>query len=194
MPGYIEFNPSTFFAAVIVRNDDSRMLSRMGHDHVVRAIPAQRRIAIDAETIASISFELTFPARELVVDADEDRPRVGLPGTVSLKDRNATADNMLAKNQLDAARHPELRFACHGITTGPNAHMQASLTVRTTRFNFDFPLDLHVDPNHIRARGQVQLSHADLGLTPYRAPLGALQNRPELTFVVELDADINPAP
>ena len=193
MTGFIELSPATFFAAVIVRNDDSRMLSRMGHDHVVRAIPTQSRLDIATDDIASLAFELTFPARDLIVDADEDRPRVSLPGTISLKDRNATADNMLAKNQLDAARHPELRFACHRIEIGTATRMHASLTVRNTRCDFELPLELHVDPDHIRARGQVQLSHADLGLTPYRAPLGALQNRPELTFVVELDADLNPA-
>ncbi|RDV39990.1 hypothetical protein DV096_05370 [Bradymonadaceae bacterium TMQ3] len=192
MIGFIELSPANFFAAVIVRNDTSRMLSRMGHDHVVRAIPSQGRIELDTEQVDALSFELSFPARDLIVDADLDRPRVGLPGTIALKDRDATADNMLAKNQLDATRHPELGFACHGIKTGTDPRMQASLTVRNTRCDFELPLDLHVDPHHIRARGQIQLSHADLGLTPYRAPLGALQNRPELTFVVELDAELNP--
>lgn len=192
MPGYIELNPSNFFAAVIVRNDSGRLLSRLGHDHVVRALPTQTRLDLNADDLASLRFELNFPVKDLIVDADEDRPRVELPGTVSSKDRDATADNMRARGQLHAAKHPEILFACHGITSGTPAHMHASLTLRGKRVDFDFPLDLHVDQHQLTARGQIELTHADFGLTPYRAPMGALQNRPELIFVVDLNADLIP--
>ncbi|RAL24838.1 hypothetical protein DL240_01095 [Lujinxingia litoralis] len=192
MNGYIELNPSSFFAAVIVRNDSSRVLSRLGHDHVVRALPEASRLELSTAPLEAMSFELHFAADRLVVDDAPDRSRVGLGAPVSDKDRRATADNMLSKGQLDAGRFPRLSFACRGVQPGSPATLLASLTIRGHQHAFDFPLDLHVDQTRIEARGQVELTHADLGLKPYRAPMGALQNRPELTFVVELSADLHP--
>lgn len=181
--------PTNTFAAVIVRNDDGKLLSRLGHDHVVRATEFTSTVAIDIDHPDQLRFSLTFPATALVVDAPEDRRRVDMDPEVSDRDRRQTHDNMLGKGQLHARRFKNLKFRVDGARTADDQTwiLDASLTVRHERHHFEFPVDISVDP-HLRVSGKVELTHGDLGLTPYRAPMGTLRNREELTFLVDIDA------
>ena len=179
---------SNTFAAVIVRNDDSKLLSRLGHDHVVRADEFTSTVAIDSDTPEELRFSLDFAVRSLVIDADDDRRRVGLDGTVSEKDRRTTRKNMLAEGQLHAEEFGNIGFRVDGARPdGKHWVMDATLSVQQTNFDFGFPVSVQFEPQ-LRVEGRVELSHQDLGLKPYRAPMGTLQNKEELTFVVDVDA------
>lgn len=181
--------PSNTFAAVIVHNDDSKLLSRLGHDHVVRAHDFSFTVAIDTEQPESLQFALDFPVDQLVVDRADDRSRAGLDGPVSDRDRKATRDNMLAKSQLNAKRFATLGFRVDGAHIDGDGDwiLKSSLHVQQGRFGFDFPVAVSFSPQ-LQVNGRVELNHKDLGLTPYKAPMGTLRNREELTFVVEINA------
>ncbi len=184
--------PTNTFAAVIVRNDTSKLLSRLGHDHVIRAREFTSTIVIDPLHREAISFSLAFPVDALDVDETQDRKRVDLPGEVSTKDRDATRDNMLGRGQLNAKAHGNIHFQVHGAQQSDQEDeliLKASLTVRGHRHDFDFPVHFQLTP-HLRVKGRVDLTHDDLGMKAYRAPMGTLQNQETLTFVV--DADVAP--
>jgi hypothetical protein len=184
-------DPTNTFAAVIVRNDTSRLLSRLGHDHVIRAREFTSTIVVDTDQIEAMSFSLTFPVEALDVDAAPDREQVGLAGRVSEKDRTATRENMLAKDQLDVGSHGNIHFHIRGARDlkPDSLILLASLTVRNHRCDFDFPVTFTLSP-HLQVAGSVDLTHTQLGLKTYRAPMGTLQNRETITFVV--DADVAP--
>ena len=177
------------FAAVIVRNDDSKLLSRLGHDHVVRAREFTSTIALDVDQLEQMRFAFSFAVDAMAVDEPNDRVRVDLDPDVSSRDRKQTRDNMLGRGQLDAKRHGNIDFRVDGARPGDDGKwlLMASLTIRQKRFEFDFPVDIQIKP-HLRVRGEVELTHGDLGLKPYRAPMGTLKNKEELTFVVDVDA------
>lgn len=181
--------PTNTFAAVIVRNDDSKLLSRLGHDHVIRADEFTSTVAIDADALEEIRFTLSFSADALVVDDPQDRSRVDLDKEVSERDRRQTKKNMLAADQLDAANFGNINFRVDGARRSDDGLLclKSSLTVRHERHDFEFPVRLEVD-SQLRVSGRVDLTHKELGLQPYRAPMGTLRNREELTFVIEVDA------
>lgn len=181
--------PSNTFAAVIVRNDDSKLLSRLGHDHVVRADEFTSTVAIDTANPEELRFSLDFPVDDMVVDATEDRRRVGLDGEVSTKDRRTTRKNMLADDQLEADQWGTITFRVDGTRLQDDDEwlLEAALDVRGKTFEFPFPVDVEFSPQ-LRVAGRVELTHEDLGLIPYKAPMGTLRNREELTFVVDVDA------
>ncbi len=180
--------PGNTFAAVLVHNDDSKLLSRLGHDHVVRANEFTSTVAIDTDNPGELRFSLDFPVHDLVVDDPADRRRVGLNGKVSDKDRRTTRKNMLAKDQLNADEWGTLAFRVDGaVPDGDNWLLKASLKIRGKSHDFDFPVSVQFSPQLV-VSGRVELDHSDLGLKPYRAPMGTLRNREELTFVVEVDA------
>lgn len=185
-------DPTNTFAAVIVKNDRSKLLSRLGHDHVIRAQEFTSTIVIDSDHLDALSFSLEFPVASLDVDVTEDREQVGLSGVVSEKDQRATRDNMLAKDQLDLKHHGNLHFHIKG--SRPSAVegeliLLAGLTVKGRRHDFEFPVEFLISPN-LQVSGKVEVSHRDLGMKPYRAPMGTLQNQEMITFVV--DADVAP--
>lgn len=182
--------PTNTFAAVLVRNDDRKLLSRLGHDHLVRAREFTATVALDAENLEQLRFALSFPVAALAVDDADDRRRADLSPEVSKRDRRQTRKNMLAGDQLDAKNHGNIDFRVDGARPTDTAHdwiLSASLTIRQTRFAFDFPVTLSLQPQ-LNVQGRVDLTHSDLGLTPYRAPMGTLKNREELTFIVDVDA------
>ena len=181
--------PSNTFAAIIVYNDDRKLLSRMGHDHVVRAHEFTSTIAIDPDQPEGVGFSLDFPVHSLAVDDEEDRRRVDLDGPVSERDRSKTRENMLGKDQLFADRHSTIKFRIAGaeVDTPGQWILDASLTVRGERFDFPFPVSIELSP-HLLVSGRTDIEHRDLGIKPYRAPMGTLKNRQKLTLVVEVEA------
>ncbi len=178
------------FAAIIVRNDDSRLLSRLGHDHVVRADEFTSTVTIDPGRPEELRFALSFPVYAFVVDDKDDRKRVGLKGKVSKKDRKATRKNMLAKDQLHAERYGNIDFRVDGARAADDDStwiLDASMSVRHRRFEFEFPVSIEFSPQ-LQVSGRVDITHSDLGLTPYKGPMGTLRNAEEMTLVIEIDA------
>ena len=182
-------DPSNTFACVVVRNDDSKLLSKLGHDHVIRASDFSSTISLDLDDPGNWKFALEFPTAAMVVDEDDDRRRVNLDGTVSDRDRRATADNMRARNQLHAKKHKDIRFEVDGARSDSEDRwiLNATLWVRGHRCDFEFPVALSFDST-LRVEGRAELTHRDLGMKPYKAPMGALRNREVLLFIVDIEA------
>ncbi len=182
-------HPTNTFAAIIVRNDDSRLLSRLGHDHVVRADEFTSTVSIDPDCPEELRFALSFPVYAFVVDDDDDRAHVGLDGTVSKKDRAATRKNMLAKAQLHAERYGNIDFRVDGAGADDKGNwlLDASMSVRHRRFEFEFPVSIDFS-SQLQVTGRVDITHSDLGLRPYKGPMGTLRNAETMTLVVEIDA------
>ncbi len=181
--------PSNTFAAILVRNDDSKLLSRLGHDHVVRAAEFTSTLSLDPDDPQALRFALSFPVTSLVVDHPDDRRRVGLDPDVSQKDRRQTKKNMLASSQLDADSFGNIDFRVSGANVEEPGRwiLNASLVVKLHRHDFEFPVDLQVDPT-LRVQGRTDVTHDDLNLQPYRAPMGTLQNASTMTLVIDVDA------
>lgn len=184
-----QLTPANTLAAVIVRNDESKLLSKLGHDHVIRANDFAVDVSIPHDDdLSDLHLELSFDVASLIVDADVDRSRVGLSGTVAPRDQKATRDNMLARGQLHAQKYPRIHFAARGARPGQTPErwlLNAEMTIAGTTHAFVFPLTINHD-HRFALKGTATLSHRDFGLTPYKAPLGALRNRDELTFVVDI--------
>lgn len=182
--------PTNTFAAVIVYNDDSKLLSRLGHDHVVRADEFTSTITVDTDAPGELRFSLDFPVRQLVVDDPGDRERVGLEKELSDKDRRSTRENMLAEDQLNAEECGTIGFRVDGARPGDTDDdwlLEARLKIRHQPHTFDFPVSVQFDPQ-LTVSGRVDLTHDQLGLTPYRGPMGTIRNAQELTFVVDVEA------
>ncbi len=181
--------PTNTFAAILVRNDESKLLSRLGHHHVVRADEFTSTLSIDPNDPSSLRFALSFPVFALVVDNPDDRRRVDLDPQVSSKDRATTRENMLASSQLDAQSYGNIDFRVDGASVDPQGRwiLNAALIVKLHRHDFSFPVHLQWEPQ-LRVQGRVDITHDDLNLKPYRAPMGTLQNDPRMSLIVDIDA------
>lgn len=176
--------------AVIIRNDTSAMLSRMGHDHVIVAQKASGSVVWPAEPGGRCEARVEVPVRELVVDPEGWRERMGLDdNTIDENDKGKLSKNMWGSSQLDADNHPKVIFevtSCPGGTG--SVTVQGELTVRGVPAKVTVPLQVSHEGGVLRAKGRFSTTHAAHGFKPFRAtPMGP-RNDDKLEFYVELVA------
>ena len=87
-----------------------------------------------------------------------------------------TRDHMLGAQLLDAAHYPAIHLQSEQIRSQPDGlYLSARITVREHTVTLDVPLALQRSPDQLIASGEFDLTHAELGLTPYSVALGALR-------------------
>ncbi len=173
---------------VLVENDTSTLMSRLGHDHVVRATGWKGTLAYDAARPAETKVDIRIPVSGLRVDEAYMRPLAGLTGSVSDGDCRKTEENMLKKNQLWMDRFAEISFISTVCRAGGEAGelmVTGVMTIRGVSKSLEVVMMMDEKDGSPRARGRFKVRHEDFGFKPYSAPLGALKNRDEITFVIE---------
>ncbi len=178
------------FLLVQLRPDESRLLSGLSHQHVIRATHPEGRVVFDPERPTACAIRVQARVSDLEVDAPYLRRKVGYEDVLDDDDREDIRENMLDDDQLDAERHSDIRFVGNrcDVQSDGRVKVQGQLTVRGKAQ----PLDLSMAVDHqggvLRARGQFTLNHAAFGFEPYSAALGALANDDWLKFTVEIVA------
>ncbi len=173
---------------VLVENDSSTLMSRMGHDHVVRATGWRGTLVYEGARPMETKVDIRIPVRGLRADEAHIRPGAGLSGSVSESDCRKTEENMLKKNQLWADRFAEISFVSTACRVDGNAGelmVSGVMTIRGVAKSLEVVMTMDEKDGAPRARGRFTVTHEDFGFKPYSAPLGALKNRDEITFVIE---------
>jgi polyisoprenoid-binding protein YceI len=94
--------------------------------------------------------------------------------------RDGTRTNMLGERVLDAARFPVIRLAGETLSAADGARSVAlAVTVRDTTREVRVPVTI-VPGERPVMRGELPLTHADLGLTPFSVMGGMLAVRDDL--------------
>jgi hypothetical protein len=83
---------------------------------------------------------------------------------------------MLGEQLLDAAHYPSIRLSCERLRAQADHWLvTVHITVRDHDTTAEVPMALTSTPEQLSASGEFDLSHAQLGLTPYSVALGALR-------------------
>lgn len=164
-------------------------LARAGHNHVVAARDMAGWVAL-AEDPARSSFELHIPVTSLTVDERALRAVLGpeFPPELPQSAREGTRGNLLGPDVLDAAHHPEIVVRGSGLETrsGGDAYAMLHIDIRGRTRSVRVPLRYAVEPERLSVNAEFSLTHAQLGVTPFSALLGALQVDETLQFRVRL--------
>jgi polyisoprenoid-binding protein YceI len=154
--------------------------SALAHDHVVRATRFTGTLEVDRALVA-LAAEITVDARTLAVDEPDRRASHGLAGELSDEDREEVRATMLGAGQLDAARHPEVRFRAAQIDrAGDGYRLAGDLEIRGTTRRVTFPLRVEAVGDELRATGALRFRQSEFGVEPYSAMLGAVRNQDEV--------------
>ncbi|MEO8443838.1 MAG: YceI family protein, partial [Gammaproteobacteria bacterium] len=94
-----------------------------------------------------------------------------------------TRRNMLGDGVLDAGNFPEIRLTSRRVA-GKAPDYQVTVAVEVKGRTHDVVVPVHVEqaPGQLRATGQLTVTHADLGLTPFSVMGGLLSVRNEITL------------
>ncbi|MEM6639745.1 MAG: YceI family protein [Pseudomonadota bacterium] len=175
---------------VHVRVYRSGRLARFGHNHVVSSHSLAGWVR-PTPRIEDTRFEVTLPLASMVVDDAAARALEGaeFSAPVPDSDRAATRANMLGPDLLNAGRYPMIRVRSIAVRGGPDAAVATtSIALAGATVEVGFPIEVSRSASALTVRGEVSVTHEQLGLTPYSALLGALRVRDDIGLRFELTA------
>jgi polyisoprenoid-binding protein YceI len=152
-------------------------LATLGHNHVVAVRQLSGEILL-APDPAHSSWQLDFPVAAMSVDEPQLRAVQGEDFQSKLDDVAiaGTRDHMLGPLLLDAARYPAIHLQSQQVSgEGDDLRVSARLVVRDHAASVELPVTLQRSPEELIASGEFDLTHTELGLTPYSVALGALR-------------------
>jgi len=103
----------------------------------------------------------------------------------SSSDRDRMLDNIRGRDVLDAKKNPNLAFRGNYRGTLDEGKLEGDLTVRGTPRRISFAVRGRKTDDGMRFDATWEGVHADLGLKPFKAMLGALQLRDWIKIRIE---------
>jgi polyisoprenoid-binding protein YceI len=155
---------------------DGRLAS-LGHNHVVGVRQLSGEVIV-AEDPAQSSWQLDFPAAALSVDDPQLRASQGeaFQSELDAAAIAGTREHMLGPLLLDAARYPLIHLqSAQARSEADGLHVSTRIVVRDHAVEMAVPVAVQRSPEELIASGDFDLTHAQLGLTPYSVALGALR-------------------
>ncbi len=161
-------------------------MARLGHNHVLSVQELSGEVAVespssgnaDAFDPAGASFWLEFPVAALSVDDAALRAAAGDDFKTQLDAAavEGTRSHMLGEQLLDAAHFATIRLQSQRLQAEAD-HWMASVRIRVRDHDAmaEVPVVLERAPGQLTISGEFDLTHAQLGLTPYSVALGALR-------------------
>lgn len=175
-----------------VYHDPARMFGNYSHDHVIHATAYQSEIRFDPAAPEHCSALLRIPVASLLVDEPSLRTRLGLPGTLDDSDRKSVREHMLAADQLDASKYPRIEIqvqGCVGTATASEYRADLTITIHGKAQKRAQAALVRLKNGRLSTTGSLRFSHADFGMQPYSAWLGAVSNLDAIDLLWSLDAD-----
>lgn len=155
-------------------------MARLGHPHVVGGEVLSGEIVL-AEAFHDSTFELEIAVDQLSLDQPEWRREEGFEPEMSESDIEATRDNMLSAEQLDAENHPSIRIESIALT-GPRwqPDVDARITLAGTARELTVPVALDIGENGLTATGRFVIRQSEFGIEPFSAAGGAVRVADEI--------------
>jgi hypothetical protein len=166
-------------------------LARLGHNHVVATGEISGRLLI-APTPTESTLEITIEKSRLLVDEPARRHAAGEEFAAEIPPDAvaATRENMLGPRLLDAVNHPRISIRSVAITGDfPDLQITSRVKVLDRWFELTFPVRVEISGDRLRAVGERQVTHGELGLEPYSVMLGALSVQDDMKLKYSIVAE-----
>ncbi|MEO8467388.1 MAG: YceI family protein [Gammaproteobacteria bacterium] len=163
----------------------SGALARLGHNHVIAVPNLTGSVTVAAQDLSASHFEFVMRVADLVIDDAQLRSGLGddFASVPTAKDVEGTRHNMLTDRVLDGDKFPTIRVTGVGPLGAAGAQtlkLKIELLGRTV--DLTVPTSLTVTDDHVEASGTFDLNHADLGMQPFTALMGALSVGEKMSF------------
>ncbi len=180
-------DPSRSALYVQVYKDADTLASSLSHDHVVSATGWRGTVRWDPAAPTACKVDITVPVTGLRADDEATRKRVGYDVMLDEGQRADVTTHMLDDGQLDAQKFPEIRFASTGCeAAGDGVKVSGTLTVHGVSKPVASTMKITGDGQSLTASGTFSAKATDFGFEPYSALLGALKNKNEMKFTVDV--------
>jgi hypothetical protein len=172
-------------------------LARLGHNHTIAPGDLRGTVHLSSPNRAESRFELEFSVAELVVDDPQLRSTLGadFASVPTADDVAGTHRNMLSEAVLNGEMFPRIRITGRGPMASDGVQtLDVTVELLGRSIALSVPSEVTVDGDEVRAKGQFELNHADLGMQPFSVMMGALQVGEKLSFAYDIAARKSAAP
>lgn len=176
---------------VVIRNDTTASLARLGHDHVIYAKSFDGRVTWPEDPGGPCKVSFRIPVKELVVDPPGLRAKAGLDdNTIDDGQKDKLKQNMWGSSQLDATDHPYVTFEADTCPGGTGTvQVAGTLTVRGVGQPVKAAMTVSIaEDGTFKAKGTFQTTHEAHGFKPFRASPFGPRNQDALAFTVDVVA------
>ncbi len=166
-------------------------LARLGHNHTIEVGDLTGSVAVNAADLSKSQFDLQFMVADLIVDAAELRGTLGdeFASVPSADDIEGTRNNMLSERVLDGEKYPQIRLTGLGpVSAGGKQELAVKVEILGRIVDLKVPTEVTINGEQLRAIGEFELNHADLGMKPFSVMAGALQVGEKLSFSYDVTA------
>lgn len=172
---------------LVLKFDRDSLAAKLAHDHIVTPSSYSGKVTYDPTDLAQCSVSIEFPVTALVIDPSGSREKHSLPDQTSDGDKEKITDNMLHSGQLNGAKFKSISFASTSCEAkGSDVYVSGHLTIHGVTRNVGAQMKMYADGSTFSAHGSFNATHADFGMTPYSAMMGALKNDTALHFEVNV--------
>jgi len=154
------------------------------HDHVVRASSFAGQIRTDPADLTTTAITVEVQAAALQVDEPAVRQKYRLTTILSDRERQEIRTALAAKDQLDIAQYPSIRFQSTLVRPQAQGQYQVTgdLTIRGVTQSFTFPVQAELKDGLLHGWGSFSFKQSSFGYQPYSAPFGAIRNQVEVVL------------
>lgn len=173
---------------VVIRNDPSASLSRLGHDHVIYASRFDGTVTWPSQPGGQCSVEIKVPVMGLTVDPPGLRSRARLDdNTIDESDKQKLSKNMWGNSQLNAAAFPAVTFRSESCPGGTGrVKVDGTMTIRGVSRPVSVMMDVTADTTAFHASGRLEATHAAFGFKPFSASFLGPRNHETLAFTISV--------
>lgn len=163
-------------------------LKRFGHHHVISHHGFSGSVEVAADPLES-SFMLELIVGDFAVDDPDMRALEGedFADEVPQDDVDGTRANMLGEDLLNGEQFPTIQIRSSAIEGNmPDVNIVTTLVVTGVESPVTFPASVELTDTSFIARGELEVTHEALGLSPFTAMGGALSVRDLLVLKYEI--------
>lgn len=201
----LSIKPETSLFAVITQK--AGVAARLAHDHLIAAKTFDSNLKVDPLELNKGTFIFKVKVRDLDVDHPELQQKwfptiqalswLKQPFTpLKESDRNTIRENMLAENQLNAAKCPEISAEVLKISDFPSMlgtrqfskKAQVAVTICGKTNTRDIPANINLRGDELQVEAAGDFKFSEFGIKPYKALLGALGNDDQFFILVSFKA------
>ena len=180
---------------VKVYKDTKTLAASQAHNHLILASNWGGSFTFDPDNPSACKLSVYVPVKEMVVDADADRKRLGgrkeFTNSISDSQRKEVRKNMLAKGQLNADQHEYITFDQSGsgcVSKGGGSYdIIGNFTLRGKSKEYTVSgAAITVDGGKVSLKGGFTLLASDHGFKPYKALMGAVANQDKMRLSFDI--------
>lgn len=163
-------------------------LKRFGHHHVISHHGISGMVLVAPNPLDS-TILLEFTVADLDVDDPALRGLEGedFAGELSQKNIDGTRANMLGERLLHGELFPTIQIRSREIDGSmPDVNIVTTVNVKGMKHTVTFPARIEITDDSFVATGQLEITHGELGLSPFTAAEGALSVRDLLVLKYEI--------